>query len=145
VILAQITGEYEDRLKEKALTLVTKLPEQSIFLFADSRHIWRIFDNLMNNVCKYAQANTRVYLNAGQTKDEVVITLKNTSHYPLDLPASELMERFVRGDSSRSTEGNGLGLSIAQSLTELQKGKLMLTIDGDLFKVTLTFPVFYPN
>lgn len=112
---------------------------------ADGRHLWRVIDNLMNNICKYAQPQTRVYLSLEAHENKAYICFKNTSNYPLDIPVEELMERFVRGDSSRSTEGNGLGLSIAQSLTTLQKGKLELTVDGDLFKATLIFDLLPPE
>jgi signal transduction histidine kinase len=107
---------------------------------ADGRRMWRIFDNLMNNICKYAQPSTRVYLSLEEQGDKAVITFKNTSREKLDISEEELMERFTRGDSSRNTEGNGLGLSIARSMAELQKGSLNLVIDGDLFKAILTFP-----
>ena len=103
--------------------------------------MWRVFDNLMNNVCKYALPGTRVYLSLEQQGDEAVFLFKNTSREALDLSADELMERFVRGDRARTTEGSGLGLSIARSLTELQGGTMELSVDGDLFKVTLRFPV----
>jgi signal transduction histidine kinase len=108
---------------------------------ADGRRMWRIFDNLMNNVCKYAQPETRVYLAIEKSADNAVITFKNTSKEQLDISAEDLMERFTRGDHSRNTEGNGLGLSIAKSLAELQNGSLKLEIDGDLFKAVLRFPV----
>jgi len=108
---------------------------------ADSRRIWRVFDNLMNNICKYAQAGTRVYLDLEENNNEAIISFKNISAASLNISPDELMERFVRGDGSRSGEGNGLGLSIAKSLTELQNGRLSLDIDGDLFKVTLRFPL----
>lgn len=110
-------------------------------IMADGRRMWRIFDNLMNNACKYAQAGTRVYLSMEKRGQKAVITFKNTSAAPLDISADELMERFVRGDESRTTEGNGLGLSIAKSLAELQGGSLDLEIDGDLFKAILSFPL----
>ena len=110
-------------------------------LNADSRHLWRVFDNLMNNICKYAQPDTRAYVNLEQADERAVITFRNISREPLNITGEELMERFVRGDSSRNTEGNGLGLSIARSLTELMDGSLDLIVDGDLFKVVLTFPV----
>ena len=141
VMLVQVTGEYTERLKEKELTLITKQPEEPIMILADGRRLWRVIDNLLNNVCKYSQEGTRVYLTVEQWMGWAVVTLKNTSKYALDIPAEELMGRFVRGDESRSTEGNGLGLSIAQSLTELQKGTMELVVDGDLFKVILRFPV----
>jgi signal transduction histidine kinase len=136
-----MTGEYEERLKQQELTLVVKQPEEHLRIMADSRQLWRVFDNLMNNICKYAQGGTRVYLTLERADDKAVFSLKNTSRYALDISSDELMERFVRGDRSRNTEGSGLGLSIAQSLTQLQKGSFSLVIDGDLFKVVLEFPV----
>ena len=108
---------------------------------ADNRHIWRVFDNILNNIAKYAQPNTRVYIDASRRFDKAEISFRNISKDPLNISGDELMERFVRGDSSRNTEGSGLGLSIAKSLTEIQKGKLDIQIDGDLFKVCLTFPL----
>ena len=102
--------------------------------------MWRIFDNLLNNICKYSQRGTRVYLEVCERDGKAVVTFRNISSRQLNISSDELMERFVRGDSSRSTEGNGLGLSIAQSLTELQGGKMSLAIDGDLFKAILRFP-----
>ena len=106
---------------------------------ADGRHLWRVFDNLMNNNCKYSQAGTRVYLDISERNGKAQITFKNISKYELNITGEELTERFVRGDKSRNTEGSGLGLSIARSLTELQNGSLEIDIDGDLFKVMLTF------
>lgn len=141
IFLTQVSGEYELKLQECGLTLVVSQPEQPVRVMADGRRMQRVFDNLMNNICKYAQRGTRVYLTLEEAQGQAVITLKNTSHAPLNMSADELMERFVRGDSSRKTEGNGLGLSIARSLAELQGGSLELEIDGDLFKVTLRFPV----
>ena len=143
VFLQQAGGEYEEKLQAAGLTLVTKIPEQDIMILADSRRMWRVFDNLMNNVCKYSQRGTRVYLSLEEENQEAVITFKNTSAQQLDITPEELMERFVRGDASRNTEGNGLGLAIARSLTELQGGELALQVDGDLFKAILRFPVFF--
>ncbi len=140
VMLSQTVGEYEQRLEQCKLTLVTKQPEQPVRIMADGRRIWRVFDNLMNNICKYAMPGTRVYLTLEETDSAAVISFKNTSREPLDLSADELMERFVRGDAARSSEGNGLGLSIAKSLVQLQNGTLELTVDGDLFKAVLSFP-----
>ena len=117
------------------------MPEEPIRIMADGRRMWRIFDNLMNNICKYALPGTRVYLSLEKMAESAVITFKNTSRAPLDISEEELLERFVRGDSARSSDGNGLGLSIARSLAELQGGKLRLHIDGDLFKAILVFPV----
>lgn len=140
VFLTQAAGEFADRLEAASLELVTSLPDEDLRILADSRRMWRVFDNLMNNVCKYSQAGTRVYLTLARMGDRAVITFRNTSRDALNISAEELMERFVRGDASRSTEGNGLGLSIAKSLTELQGGTFTLSIDGDLFKVLLSFP-----
>lgn len=140
VLLEQAQGEFEGRLYEKNMDVITKLPEKPVKIMADGKHLWRVFDNLFNNICKYAQSGTRVYITVEEAEGKAVITFKNISEYPLDITADELMERFVRGDKSRHTEGNGLGLNIAKSLTELQNGSLELVIDGDLFKVILTFP-----
>ncbi len=140
VFITQAVGEYEDKLKTHELQLITKLPQYSLKIMVDGRHMWRIFDNLMNNVCKYAQSGTRVYFTLDKVDERIVFSLKNISHYPLDISSEELLERFVRGDRSRHTEGSGLGLSIAKSLTELQNGNFELTVDGDFFKVTISFP-----
>ena len=107
-------------------------------IMADGRHLSRVLDNIMSNINKYAMDNTRVYVDVEVGLHQTKMTFKNVSKYPLNISSDELMERFVRGDSSRNTEGNGLGLSIAQSLTELMGGSLDLDIDGDLFKVTVT-------
>ena len=141
VILTQAVGEFEQKMREKSLELISRQPEEEIYIMADGRRIWRVFDNLLNNIYKYAQPNTRVYLSLKKEADRAVISFKNTSRDELNLTADEFLERFTRGDASRNTEGTGLGLSIAKSLTELQKGKLELSIDGDLFKVELRFPV----
>lgn len=139
--LVQIAGEYEKKLADAGLELVTKVPEGSLRVMADGRRMLRVFDNLMNNICKYAQRGTRVYLTLEEREMMAVITFRNTSREALNLSAEELMERFVQGDASRSGDGNGLGLSIARSLTELQNGSFQLDVDGDLFKVTLRFPL----
>lgn len=139
VFLVQTVGEFEGKTQAQQLELIIKKPEEPIYILADGRHFWRVIDNLMNNICKYAQPNTRVYINLEATEKEVYITFRNTSRYSLNITSEELMERFVRGDSSRNTEGSGLGLSIAQSLMELMRGRFELVVDGDLFKVILTF------
>ena len=139
VFLVQTVGEFEAKTKAQRLELIIKKPEEPIYIQADGRHFWRVIDNLMNNVCKYAQPDTRVYINLEATEKEVCITFRNTSRYELNITSEELMERFVRGDSSRNTEGSGLGLSIAKSLMELMHGKFELIVDGDLFKVVLRF------
>ena len=141
VFLDQASGEYSEKLEAADLTLVTKAPEKEMTIMADGRRMWRIFDNLMNNICKYAMPGTRVYLSLEEADGRAVFTFKNTSREELDISEEELMERFTRGDKSRNTEGNGLGLSIAKSLAELQGGMLELSIDGDLFKATVSFPV----
>lgn len=140
-LLQQVAGEFEDRCAVAGLTLLTRQPEEALCVRLDSRRIWRVFENLMQNACKYSLAGSRVYLSLEQVGKTAVFTLRNTSAQPLDMSPEELMERFVRGDRSRTGEGNGLGLSIAQSMTQLQGGEMALRIDGDLFKVTLTFPL----
>jgi len=140
IFISQASGEYEEKLNDLSLELMVKMPDTPIAIMADGRRMWRIFDNLMNNVCKYAQSGTRVYLSLEKEGNDAVITFKNTSREALDISEDELMERFVRVDRSRITEGNGLGLSIAKSLVELQNGRMKLMIDGDLFKVELRFP-----
>ncbi len=142
VMLIQTVGEFEERLMAEQIELQIKKPDTGVFIEADHRHLWRVFDNLMNNICKYAQPSTRAYVNLDQIGPQVMITFRNISRYQLNISSEELMERFVRGDSSRNTEGSGLGISIAKSLTELMDGTFALTVDGDLFKVVLTFPVY---
>ena len=127
-------------MKEYDLTLFTSVPDDQIRIMADGRRMQRIFDNLLNNICKYSLPGTRVYVDLTENATEAVFTFKNTSKEQLNMTEAELMERFTRGDSSRNTEGSGLGLSIAGNLAELQNGSLRLTTDGDLFKATLTFP-----
>ena len=139
VLLSQTVGEFDGRLNSAGLIPVANIPEKPVKIMADGRHLWRVFDNLMNNICKYSQAGTRVYLDISERNGKAQITFKNISKYELNITGEELTERFVRGDKSRNTEGSGLGLSIARSLTELQNGSLEIDIDGDLFKVTLTF------
>lgn len=139
VLLTQLIGEFEDKLVANELELIVDKPETPVKIKADGKHMWRVLDNLMNNTCKYAQPHTRVYVSLKQERQIATIIFKNISKAALNIPSDELMERFVRGDSSRNTEGSGLGLSIAQSLTELMNGNMKLDIDGDLFKVTLKF------
>ena len=141
VMLTQTIGEFEEKLEKNQIELLIKKPEEEVYLMADNRHLWRVFDNLMNNICKYAAPGTRAYVNLEREKDHAVIIFRNVSKYPLNITSEELMERFVRGDDSRNTEGSGLGLSIARSLTELMAGSMALVVDGDLFKVILKFPV----
>lgn len=141
VLLTQVIGEFEERLQKNQLEVVVDKPGHPVKMMTDGRHMWRVLDNLLNNACKYSLPGSRVYVSLQQNANEAVIIFKNISKTALNIPSEELMERFVRGDSSRNTEGSGLGLSIAQSLTELMHGRMKLEIDGDLFKVTLRFPM----
>ena len=170
ILLNQLVGEYTEKLADRSLSLVMDTHGfEQVYIMADGRHIWRVFDNLLNNICKYAMEGTRVYIdilsqnpqgmnasnaagtnadrmsadgiNAQETANEaathVNIVFKNISASQLNISSDELMERFVRGDSSRNTEGSGLGLSIAQSLMKIMGGDMELEVDGDLFKATL--------
>lgn len=139
VMLEQAAGEYGEKLAERNLELVLRRPEGEVKARADARHTQRIFDNLMNNILKYALPGTRVYLELKETENGPTVIFRNTSRSEIVQSPEELTERFVRGDASRSSEGSGLGLSIARSLAELQGGSLAVTVDGDLFKVTLGF------
>ena len=141
VLLSQVSGEYQSRFELCKLEPIVKLSSEDPQILADGKLLWRVFDNLLSNICKYAMPGTRVYFTSEVLDGRVQISFKNISNYPLDITADELLERFVRGDSSRSTEGSGLGLSIAQSLTGLQKGTFDLVVDGDLFKANLSFPL----
>lgn len=140
MVLHQVIGEYEERLASQELILKIHVPEEPVNIMADTKHLQRVLDNLLVNAAKYSQPGTRVYINLTGGTDNAAIEIKNTSREPLNLTSDELLERFTRGDSSRGSEGNGLGLSIAQSLMELMNGKLNLVVDGDLFKVILLFP-----
>lgn len=139
-LLRQSAGEYTEKFAAASITPVLNAPEAETYVTADGRLLWRVLDNLLGNAVKYAQSGTRLYLELTPGETETVLTLKNISREPLNIPAEELMERFVRGDGSRHTDGSGLGLSIANSLMELMGGKLTLTLDGDLFKAALVFP-----
>ncbi len=137
---AQAVGEHEDELKSYNIGLVLKAPPAPVIVTADSQKTSRIVENLFSNIRKYAMEGTRVYVEVADGTEYASIIFKNISKYPLDVSADELTQRFVRGDASRSGEGSGLGLSIAQNLCELQKGRFRVEIDGDLFKVTLSLP-----
>lgn len=139
-LLEQAVGEYQERMEKANLTVVLDASE-SLAVRADGRLTWRVVDNLLGNACKYALPGTRVYVMAERRENRGCLVVKNISREPLNISAEELMERFVRGDSSRSTEGSGLGLNIAKSLAELQGGKLTLTVDGDLFKAQVCLPL----
>ncbi len=139
-LIAQAAAEYTERLKSAGLEAVISAPDSGCRAMADGRLLWRILDNLLSNACKYSLPGTRIYIDTANDADQVAILVRSISRQPLNISADELMERFVRGDSSRSTEGSGLGLNIARSLAELQGGTLKLYIDGDLFKAMVSLP-----
>ena len=139
-LVQQALGEFEEKFAQSRLTVVPAFPEEECSILADGRHLWRVIDNLLGNCAKYAMEGTRIYLELVRGKGQVTLSIKNISRDPLNVPPERLMERFVRGDESRTTEGSGLGLSIARSLTELQGGTFELAVDGDLFKATVTMP-----
>lgn len=138
-LINQISGEFEDKLNEKNLELILNIPEEDVKIKADSRYLYRVVENMYTNIAKYALEGSRVYVDIVANKNKVEIQLKNISKAKLNISSEELMQRFVRGEASRNTEGSGLGLSIAESLTTLQKGKFNIYLDGDLFKVTIEF------
>ena len=138
-LIRQITGEFKDKFSEKNLEPIITEAEEDIKITADGKQLSRVFDNLFSNIAKYAMPNTRVYIDIKKSENKTKIELKNISNQKLNITAEELMQRFVRGDSSRNTEGSGLGLSIAQSLVELQNGTFQLFLDGDFFRVTIEF------
>lgn len=137
-IIEQASAEYEERLKEKNLLLITKIPEEKIEVDADGRLLWRVLRNVFSNVSKYSMDGSRVYIDVMEDGENVITTIKNTSKNQLNITEEELMQRFVRGDSSRHTEGSGLGLNIAKSLMDLMQGSFEIQIDGDLFKSIIT-------
>ena len=141
-LMNQTIGEFSEKFEQKGLTTVMNVNTSETVIEADSRRIWRVMENLFNNIFKYAMTGTRVYvsIDGRQETADIVISIKNISATPLNCSAEDLTERFIRGDVSRTTEGSGLGLSIAKNLTEAQKGTFEIQLDGDLFKVLLTFP-----
>ena len=143
-LTAQAVAEYEEKLKQSQLEVVINGTDAPVYAMADGNLTWRVLSNLLSNACKYSQTGTRVYIDLKQEQNFATVSMKNISKDALNIPAEELMERFVRGDSSRHTEGSGLGLHIAQSLVHLQKGKFTLEIEGDLFKAYMKFPAAEP-
>ena len=141
MLINQAVGEFSERLEAKNLQVVQSVKNDEAYVMADGRRLWRVFDNLLTNICKYAMSGTRVYVDLNCENGKAIITFKNISEMPINVSGEELTERFVRGDRSRNTEGSGLGLSIAKSLTELQNGSFEINTDGDLFKAKLTFDV----
>lgn len=140
-LVQQTDGEFEEKFSLRHLELVTHTPSEVILVQADGRRLWRVLENLYNNAFKYSMPGSRVYIDVTRDENSVSFMIKNISETPLNIKTEELTERFVRGDVSRTTEGSGLGLSIAKSLTELQNGTFELSIDGDLFKAQVTFPI----
>ena len=138
-LIKQVSGEFEDKFKAHQLEEIISFPENDIYIMADSRYMYRILENMYSNISKYAMEGTRVYTDITEKDNNVYIQIKNVSKQKLNISADELMQRFVRGEASRNTEGSGLGLSIARSLTELQQGTFNIYLDGDLFKVTIQF------
>ena len=138
-LLRQSSAEYGERMEAVNITPVVNMPEEDIYVRADGRLLWRVVENLLQNICKHGMPGTRAYLEARTENGRAVVSFKNISQQQLNIPVEELLERFVQGDESRSKGGSGLGLNIAESLTELMKGKLKLSLDGDLFKVELWF------
>lgn len=143
-LVLQAVAEYEEKLEAARLEVVVSSAEAPLYAMVDGNLTWRVLSNLLSNACKYSQTGTRVYIDIRKELDFISISMKNISKDALNIPVEELMERFVRGDSSRHTEGSGLGLNIAQSLVHLQKGKFTLDIEGDLFKAYLKFPAAEP-
>lgn len=141
-LVLQAQGEYQDKMEKSGLDIRISAEDNNIFVRADGRHMWRIIENLMSNVLKYSLQGSRVYIDITRNQTDGVLVIKNISATPLNIPVERLTERFVRGDEARTTEGSGLGLSIAQSLTTLQKGKFDIEIDGDLFKVIVQMPLW---
>lgn len=139
-LINQTEGEFSEKFEAKGLQVVKTIPNEPVTIEADGRRIWRVIENLYNNVAKYAMENTRVYVDLKVKDKNLEFSIKNISENPLNINADELTERFIRGDVSRSTEGSGLGLSIAKNLTTLQKGTFEIYLDGDLFRVTIIFP-----
>ncbi len=140
-LIQQTNGEFEEKFALRRLELITQIPEKKLIIEADGRRLWRILENLYNNAFKYAMEGSRIYADLANTDGMAVFTIKNVSESPLNIDANELTERFVRGDVARTTEGSGLGLSIAKNLTLLQKGTFDIIIDGDLFKARVAFPL----
>lgn len=137
----QVQGEFFEQLQNCGLETVNSIPEEKVYIWADGRALWRVMENLYGNIIKYALPGSRVYADMRADEKQVVFSLKNISLQPLNIDAEELTERFTQGDESRSTEGSGLGLSIAKNLVELMDGRFEIYLDGDLFKTTLIFPV----
>jgi len=138
-LVKQVSFEMTDKMEAAGLDVRMNLPEGRITLPLDSQKTYRVYENLFGNVAKYAMRSTRVYIQCLNKDEEISIIIKNISSQEILVSAEELTERFVRGDVARNTEGSGLGLAIAKSFTQLQGGKFNINLDGDLFKVTVSF------
>ena len=144
-LVCQTGGEFNEKFEDKELTIVTKLPHQAVYIWSDGRHLYRVIENLYNNVAKYAMEKTRVYVEVQATETHATFAIKNVSERSLAIEngsVGDLTERFIRGDSSRTTEGSGLGLSIAKNLTVLMGGTFDISVDGDLFTATIVLPLY---
>ncbi|MCI9336004.1 MAG: HAMP domain-containing histidine kinase [Lachnospiraceae bacterium] len=144
-LLNQGIGEFSEKLEECGLQVVFEEDDTPAYIYADSRRMWRVVENLFNNICKYALEGTRVYINMAKAQDRIEVSIKNISRQQMNVRPQELAERFIRGDSSRTTEGSGLGLSIAKSLVQVHDGSFEILLDGDLFKVLFSFPEYHES
>ena len=140
-LLHQTLGEMEEKINESSLQMKVNLPEEKVICGLDGRKTYRVFENIINNILKYSMKNSRVYIDAEEKENSIRFVFKNIAAYEMNFNSNDIMERFIRGDASRSTDGSGLGLAIAKSLIELQNGNLDIVVDGDLFKLTITFPI----
>ena len=136
-LIRQTLGEYQERIDKSNLQFIKNIPDEKIVIYGDGRRLFRVFQNLITNILKYSMDNSRVYIDVSEKDDTAVVEFKNISKYILNISEDELLERFKRGDSSRNTEGNGLGLAIAKSLVELHNGIFEIKVDGDLFKAVV--------
>ena len=141
IFISQLADAFSVAMDEKKLDLDLRVPQDEVYIVADGVKLWRAFENLFSNVCKYAMPGTRVYLSVDVTDGKVKTELKNISEKKINSTPQELLERFKRDDASRHTDGNGLGLSIVKSLTELQGGEFEISVDGDLFKSIIIFDI----
>jgi signal transduction histidine kinase len=139
-LMGQVVGDFDDAMRAADLTYVNPYADHPVFILADGSLLWRVLENLFANIVKYAMPGTRVYVEIGEGEQSVTLTLKNTSKDKLNIPPSELLQQFARGDQARTAEGNGLGLYIAERLIDLMGAHLTLTINADLFEVRLVFP-----
>ena len=141
-LLNQGIGEFSEKWEEKGLQVIFEKEGQTACIYADSRRMWRVVENLFNNICKYAMEGTRVYIDLETEDEKIEVSIKNISRQQMNIKPEELTERFIRGDSSRTTEGSGLGLSIAKNLVQVQGGSFEIQMDGDLFKIVMCFPEY---